>query len=271
MVCVAHWRKLVRSPKLNISFFEARMSHLLRVRVLQELELLAQRLETRPRRAIERPVMRRLTRAEWNQIKEKGIIPYENAVAVLVVPPVNRNPETKQRPTPSDSPQPIQEDEKIISDKPLLPVCTLHHTALEDRPIDVLVKTHQYLPSAKVPLYNGVAAFPSRVQRAALHKALNRILAVERKARWRDHGRPDPARDSEEQATKDDPWTRGDQKGSHAYIIYSDANTIVRADTVPLAIALWRVRLWEGGGWDKKTRKTSAGGWKILMPKTLPS
>ena len=261
---------------LDVDLLEARIGHVLRVRVLQELELLAQRLQTRPRHAIERPVVRRLTRAEWKQIKETGVIPYDNAVAVIVVPPVNKNPETKERPTPSDSPKPTQEDEDdkyIPLEKPRLPVCALHPTAPKDTPIDVLAGTHGYLPPAKVPLYNGIAAFPSPSQRAALHKALNRVLAVERKARWRQHGRPEPGDkpEQEDDGVKKDSWARGDQKGSHAYVVFSDADTILRADTVPLAIALWRIRLWEGDGWEKKTKFTSAGGWKILIPKTLPS
>lgn len=264
------WRRLATCTVFNVPYFEARMGHLLRVRVLQELELLAQRLQTRPHRATDRPVMRRLTRAEYKRIQKTGIIPFENAVAVLVVPPLNKNPATKQRPIPSSSPQPVQEDDRPLPNRPLPPVCVMHHTAKEHIPIDALVKTHQYLPPAKIPLYHGLALFPSRVQRAALHEALNRVLAVERRARWRETGRPHASASGKEH-TKEDRWARGEKKASHAYVIFSDADTILRADTVPLAIALWRIRLWEGHGWPKKSEKTSAGGWKILMPKTLPA
>jgi len=45
-------------------------------------------------------------------------------------------------------------------------------------------------------------------------------------------------------------WARGDQKASHAFLLYSDENTSRRVDTVPAAIALWRVRMWEGAGWE---------------------
>lgn len=250
-----------------------RFDHLIRVRVLQELELLALTLQTRPRYSSENPVMRRLTRAEWKQVKETGIIPFENAVAILLVPPPNKNPETKLRPTPSDSPQPIAEEPHPVPNKPLPPVSTLHLTAGSGLPIDVLVGTPQYLPPAKVPLYNGIAAFPSRAQRAALYKALNRILAIERRARWRQNGRLTDKRNARvdaDEGQKQKMRARGDQKASHAYVLFSDSKSVLRADTVPLAIALWRLRLWEGAGWDKQTKKTGAGGWMIIKPLTLP-
>ncbi|OBZ76184.1 hypothetical protein A0H81_03965 [Grifola frondosa] len=100
------------------------------------------------------------------------------------------------------------------------------------------------LPHSKVPLYNGVALFPSRPQRAALHSALLRILDLEY-----------------QKAPKDKKAERGhgEQKGSHAFLLCSDAATVLRVDTVPLAIALWRVRMWEGGGREDSADPT--GGW----------
>jgi hypothetical protein len=253
-----------------------RVDHLLRVRVLQELELLAQRLQTRPRHVHDHPVIRRLTRAEWKAIKETHIIPFENAVAVVVVPPLNKNPKTKQRPAPSASSGPIEDEERALPDKPLPPVSTLYYVAPRPAgvPIDVAVKTHQFLPDARVPLYNGISVFPSRVQRAALHKALNTILAIERKARRRGtHPSSSRCESLQDGAEEDNAGARarGDQKASHAYVVFSDSETLLRADTVPLAIALWRIRMWEGQGWESKSKHTSAGGWKIIVPKPLPS
>ncbi|KIP12648.1 hypothetical protein PHLGIDRAFT_113254 [Phlebiopsis gigantea 11061_1 CR5-6] len=253
----------------NLGSFIARVDHLLRVRVLQELELLVPRLQSRPRHPLENPVIRRLTRAEWKQVKETGIIPYDNAVAVLVVPPLNKNPETKQRPTPSEGSQPINEDSHAAPDKPLPPVSTMHLTARAGIPIDVLVHTRQFLPPAKVPLYNGLAAFPLRAQRAALHRSLNRLLAVERRARRREHGRLTDTRCLAAEPRPTTTRARGDQKASHAYVVFSDAKSVLRADTVPLAIALWRIRLWEGQGWDKSSRWMAAGGWTIINPLKL--
>lgn len=256
----------------------AQIGHVLRVRVLQELCLLADRLQTRPRNAADRPVLRRLTRAEWKQIKDTGVIPYEGAAAVLVVPPLNKDPITKRRPEPHTTSDPEDENielqpESDVSPEPPLerelpPVSTLHLTAPKTSPLDAAVRTVQYLPPAKVPLYNGVSLFPSRRQRAALYDALNRVLAVERKARWRGYR---TEHDTEGSEAKTDKWARGDQKASHAYVLFSDHRTITRADSVPLAIALWRIRLWEGEGWqpNSNSKRVSSGGWVITKPFVL--
>ncbi|KAJ3532064.1 hypothetical protein NM688_g7479 [Phlebia brevispora] len=240
------------------------IGHLLRLRVLQELELLADRLQCRPAKAQDHPILRRLTRAEWQDVKNTGVIPYEGAIALLIVPPLNRDPSTKRRPEPSTSPLPIQ-DAGPIPKKPLPPISVLHLASKEDF-IDEDVDEPSMIPNAKVPLYNGLALFPARPQRAALYAALNKLLYVERRARWREHGRPDPSVMSADE--KADKWARGDQKASHAYLLCSDSETVLRADAVPLAIALWRIRMWEGLG--TRYNLTPEQRWK-LKPIPLPS
>ncbi|KAJ6509958.1 hypothetical protein C8R47DRAFT_1314593 [Mycena vitilis] len=270
------------------------VAHLLRLRVLQELLLLARALEalyhTRTGPAPARPpVLRRLTRAEWTQLRTTGILPQPGALAVLVVPPVNRDPKTKQRPPAADA----------MSDRPLTdpsqprpppppkraapPLSVLHPTRAPPPPPSV--STHieaspsefwagvrreraaaeapaasfiQNLTPSKeaevtevrvpphaedrVPLYNGVALFPGRVQRARLHSLLTRILGVE--GAWRfsagsgEEGGNAGNRDG-------DAMRKGDNKGSHAFLLCSSDEV----DVVALGIALWRIRMWEGGGW----------------------
>jgi hypothetical protein len=41
-----------------------------------------------------------------------------------------------------------------------------------------------------------------------------------------------------------------DDRTQNAYLLFSTPETIVRADTVPVLIALWRLRLWAGQGWE---------------------
>ncbi|CAG8666532.1 11672_t:CDS:2 [Acaulospora colombiana] len=43
---------------------------------------------------------------------------------------------------------------------------------------------------------------------------------------------------------------KGDDNTANAYIVSSTSNTIARVDSVPLLIALWRLRLWAGQGWN---------------------
>ncbi|KAI9056545.1 hypothetical protein FKP32DRAFT_1682481 [Trametes sanguinea] len=223
------------------------IGHILRVRVLQELQLLARRL-LRIRRSAEPgepPLLRRLTRGEWSKIKATGVIPFKNAVAVLVVPPLNKDPQTKMHPTPATTSAPITEDVELKDLPRSLPISVLHPTSDEER----LWKDHplsKLTPPSLVPLYNGVSLFPSRTQRAALHAAISKVLKAERTTRLMTSSQL--ALSEEATSTSGGPKrAKGDKKASHAVLVCSDERTILRADTAPLAIALWRVRMWEGG------------------------
>ena len=230
------------------SLLSSHIGHLLRVRLLQELELLADRLQTRPQGSEDTTLIRRLTRAEWKSIKSTGVIPYGNAVAVVVVPPLNRDPVTKAKPEASVDTVPTEQDVTIDRPAParaLPPLSTLHRVAEAKDHDDI----RHYLPSSEVPLYNGLSLFPSRSQRRALHARLTRLLLVERRARYHEHGRPDT--EKAQGPEPEDKWARGDRKASHAFLLSSDENTARRADMAAVAIALWRIRMWEGAGWEE--------------------
>jgi hypothetical protein len=232
----------------------SQIDHLLRVRVLQEFEVLADQLRVRPQGAEESPILRRLTRSEFKAIKTAGIIPYRNAIAVLVVPPPNRDPVTKKRPEPST---PFAEGPAEV-DLPVrphsLPLSSLHPVEETDPGSTSDSPSSHARP--QIPLYNGLTLFPRRAQRAALHARLSRLLFIERRARYRQHG---PLLLPAEDHAEADKWARGDNKASHAYLLCSDAGTALRADATGPAIALWRVNMWNGGGWEEGT--TEEGGW----------
>ncbi|CAL1701457.1 unnamed protein product [Somion occarium] len=250
--------------------FLDQVTHLLRLRILQEIEWLAEMVRMRPRGAAEKPLLRRLTRAEWNDVRNTGVIPYEGAVAILVVPPVNKNPITKKRPEPDASPLPPDVEETVRPDKvlkPLPPLSVLHPVSHQEPDDGTDLSLHVTLPNPRVPLYNGLALFPSRGMRAALHKQLNSLLFAERRARWRQLQKTSASNvnksdensgetDIAEPLSSDYP---SDRKASHAYLLCSDAATMLRADAVPLAIALWRLRMWEGAGWKEP--------WKFILPR----
>jgi len=90
-------------------------------------------------------------------------------------------------------------------------------------------------------------------------------LNLERQARWQEHAIEIAAawaHKSPEEVAKlksKVPRAHGDQKASHAFLLSSDADTLMRVDTVPLAIALWRIRIWEGAGWEGSD--ATANGW----------
>jgi hypothetical protein len=214
------------------------------LRILQELELLAERLRARPQGAEESPLLRRLTWREFSAIRAGKPFQDQDAVAILVVPPLNRDPITKKRPTPNTSPLP----------EPPLELPTPYQR--EAPPLSLLChalspQDYQGFPDVitpmKVPLYNGVSLFPSRTQRAALHERLCKLLLHERCARRHQHGRTSTTETGNSQPTA----RRLTKVASPAFLLRSGAETVLRADTVPLAIALWRLRMWESDSWER--------------------
>ncbi|EDR12502.1 uncharacterized protein LACBIDRAFT_311975 [Laccaria bicolor S238N-H82] len=207
------------------------IAHLLRLRVLQELELLADRLHcgtgSRSDAGTSQTIIRKLTRSEWNDLKSSGSVPYDDALAILVVPPLNKHRVTKERPEPSMSAMP-PEEENVSFSKPLPPLSEMLYSPLDlSPPASVLPNL---LPKLGIPLYNGLTAFPNRSQRAALFALLTRLLGYERKMRYLAGVRP-----------------AGEQsKASHAFLLRSNADSSKRGDAAAVAIALWRLRMFEG-------------------------
>jgi hypothetical protein len=223
------------------------ISHLLRLRILQELGLLVERLSARPQGAEDSPLLRRLTWSEFSAIRAGKPLEDPDAVAVLVVPPLNRDPSTKTRPVPDASSLPPERPSSRVQltthNGDPLPLSTMCYA--------VSPKDYEGSPDVitpmKFPLYNGVALFPLKPQRAALHERLCKVLMVERRARWRQHG-PISTSQSGDSPT---PTSRPNRVASPAFLLRSGAETVLRADTVPLAIALWRLRMWEGNSWER--------------------
>lgn len=242
--------------------FIEQVSHALRVRVLHELQVLARQLRHMQGPTVP-PLVRRLTRGEWNEVKSTGVVPFKNAVAVLVVPPPNRDPETKQRPVPNYSSIPVEGDRYDSTPHTL---STMYPTAQQED--WELVDEQRVLPPRRIPVYNGVPLFPSRTQRAALCAALGEVLRAEGLARLRQGTRGFEGTIERSATTEDgDRRGKGDQKGSHAILVCSDEQTLLRGDTVPLAIALWRIRTWEQGLEDNH-EQDSIPGWIGTTPRT---
>ena len=215
------------------------VAHLLRLRVLQEFELLAQRLEYAVKHSkslgLHGTILRRLTNEEWDTLKSTGVIPYPSAVAVLDIPPVDVDPITNERPQPSMSALP-PEDEDRPADAPPISVLMPTSTGFLKDPDGIL-------PHAQVPLYNSKAAFPSRSQRAALNAILTRILTAEDTVRrlhikW-GKVQPFPTECNSPASTP-----------SRTLLLCSDSSTAKRGDPAAIARALWRLGMYESDGWS---------------------
>lgn len=219
------------------------IAHLLRTRVLHELAQLAAHLSHHPQAAASSPVLRRLTRGELAAIRA-GTAPLpKGALALLVVPPVNRDPATKERPAAHVEETPVPEDVRPPPKSAVLPLSVLMSATPREDLGDAAGVGVPLHAEHRVPLYNGATLYPARAQRAALYDGLCRVLAVERRARRKEGWSETGGRVENERA-------RGDAKGSHAFVLCADEDSIGRADAVPLAIALWRLRMWEGDAWQ---------------------
>jgi len=215
------------------------IAHLLRLRVLQEFELLAERLEYKVK-TLKHPkvystvILRRLSRAEWGLMRSSGLIPYQNALAVLILPPVNKDVVTRTRPKGSMSVALTEvDDQKKPAARPLSVLMPASQSIYNEL-------APQAISSSVVPLYNGATAFPDRFQRSALYSILVRILVSERlmKKRLRGIGASPPKNEDVESS-----------KASHAFLLCSDEDTGKRGDVAGVARALWRLRMFEGEGW----------------------
>lgn len=201
------------------SLLASQITDHLRLRVLQEMELLGNRIEALPRN-VQSTHVRRLSLDEWMDMKEGRWVPESSTLAVLVVPKV-RPPREMMSDDPGSN--------MSKSPKEVHPLCNLYQSAAPP-------------PNAPLlPIYSGYALFPNRDQRTACRQALSRLITIERKRRWR--GRVFPS------APKDGGGGRA--RASDAFLFKADLGTASRVDVVPLVIALWRLRLWEGEGWSK--------------------
>jgi hypothetical protein len=235
----ASYKRIPAPSKLQVhSLLATQISYQLRLRVLQELEFLAESLRCAPQESRENTILRRLTRTEWVEVKTTGRIPQSGAVAVLVVPPINKRTLYESHETQTSCVLPI-----------LPPLSILHQSQVVESTYTGSLPTHQ------VPYYNGLSLFPSSCLRLRLYKALQRVLLVERQARWRQNT-PSVVSNWSPSYSNDKP---GREKSSHAYMLRSDRNTVRRTDSARLAIALWRIRMWEGQGWEAELG--SYGGW----------
>lgn len=231
------------------SLLDKQIAHILRLRVLQELQLLVERLEKVPKSSDNPLLIRKLRREEFNQVRSTGFIPYDNAVAILVVPPVNRNPATRERPQGSMSPLPVDDQENITPQRPVPPLSTLHTPSPNKS--DPLLDDVEALPPFRTPLYNGVALFPNPAQRASLHKLLSRLVAIERKIKHRESAAAFREGVTTGMTSEADTRADGDSKASHAFLLCSNALIARRADVAAVAVALWRLRMFEGADWEE--------------------
>ncbi|KAG8840855.1 hypothetical protein FRC20_005383 [Serendipita sp. 405] len=180
------------------------VEYLLQRRMVQELELLRDRLQTVNHRLTNPAtecLVRELTREEWGSIQGNSNASLPGVQAIICF------------------------QESLPGGDTSRPFCR------------TVVDTSNVIPR-DIPLYNGGTFLSADVREQTLH-LLNTLLGIEARAVLRMKG---------EKVPKGNP--KPHQDSQTAYLVRSTAHTLPRADAVPLCIAFWRMRLWNGIGWD---------------------
>lgn len=214
------------------------IQHLLRIRVLQELNVLFNAIVSSPTTA-EDTVLRRLTRGELAYIRSFKKIPEnilnKGVVALIIAPRPNRDPNTKLRPSADMSAS--LPPESLVPNKLPTPPCIL--MSASGSAVD------PGLPQ-RLPVYISAAMFSYPGHRIILHSILSKISGKELNSKRNFGGREVVSQDS-------------DQRPSDAFLLQSNGRVLRRGiDPVPLAIALWRHKIWST---DLLNEYKSFNGW----------
>lgn len=222
------------------------ITHQLRLRIIQETLLLAEQLDAARLSHRSPPIIRRISRHDWLAAKN-GRLDDPGALAVLVVPrPRIKKDELEdvkgswRAPTFASLPHKVENAAPSIA-----PLCQ-----------DLVTSDGTF-----APLYHGTALFPEASDRMRLRLALNYILELEFRKRG---GYPNGAR-----LVHQHDQSSALSKASDAYVLSGPVPTDQGVDTAPLVIALWRLRLWEGYGWNTRPWDTGSDG-ANPSPKTNP-
>jgi hypothetical protein len=190
------------------------IEYLMQRRLTQELELFRDRLQTAPHRMVnpDEPVIRALSLEELDAIYLNNAGALAGGAAIISFK------------EPSDGADISQIDEGSISSSQLV----------RDR--------SSYSSGRHVPLYDAFG-FLSADTRRVVQALLQEVLVIETKAQGK-IARKDGSAPSSKHLLPND------QDAPQAYLLRSTSQTLYRVDTVPVCIALWRLRLWSGQGWS---------------------
>lgn len=181
-------------------------------RLIQELELLRDRLKAAPHRVVnqDEPVIRVLSLEELDGICLNSAGSLAGGAAIISFK------------EPSDGMENSEIDENSTS------------------PSRLVRDQSSYSSGRYVPLYDPFA-FLSADTRQAVQSLLKEVLHIEMKAQDKVFRMGGPAPSSKQLLPED--------HAPQAYLLRSTPQTLKRVDTVPVCIALWRLRLWGGQGW----------------------
>jgi hypothetical protein len=187
---------------------------LMQRRLIQELELLRDRLQAAPHQAVnpDEPVTRALALEELDAIRLNNAGALAGGAAIISFK------------EPLDGMESSQIDESSTS------------------PSRLVRDLSSYSSGRYVPLYDAFE-FLSADTHLAVQALLKEVLRIETRAQIKIARKGGSAPSSRQ-------LLPNDQEAPPAYLLRSTSQTLNRVDTVPVCIALWRLRLWAGQGWS---------------------
>jgi len=222
-------RVLFKSPVTIHALLENQIGWQLRERVIQEVEFLAEQIRTSPisKESYGGRVARKMTNDEWSAFGSGLMGSWSNAVAgVLVMCPTQLTADQTRFETLAQMDGVENEQMSYLQ----LVGTARSSDRVELGPYD-----------ARVPVYNMDVMFLEQEQRERFETALEGLLQADEQAQKR----------REKHGVAGDKYLKvlkKEEGPSNAVMVISDEASLKTADSVPLAIALWRVRMWEGEG-----------------------
>lgn len=196
--------------------------HQLQQRVLQELELLHDRLRALPKLIRDRPenrIVRPLTDEEVSSVLSDGLIPKDTHTVAMI-----------------GFMGPDDASSRCLEERAVSKVFTITPHPPNQRladPLDTL------LPPLSVPLYHAENLFPST--------NLNLRQWFEKLSDLQSYQKTTETSNKEPIATKEGVLS---DPASIIFLLRNPHQLVeCGINTAPLAIALWRMRLWNGAGW----------------------
>lgn len=209
----------------------------LQERILQELGLLLDKLKALPkvvRYGSSAETVRILAEPEYEHLRNEQIAPDDKDSLAIIAFPELPDVASSSKDSRENAPFAVLASSGVPAPSSKSP-----------RPVPLQLNSHELLPSPLVPIYQADRLFPSseNARRSSLLTRLEKLARLQSTPQ-----NPLPVTRQGADSPHTPPLV--DSSSGHAYLIRNPHGLVAcGVDAAPLAIALWRMRLWNGEGW----------------------
>lgn len=236
MHCSGGHRRIHRSAEAH-ALLAQQVEDQLQERILQELELLLDKLKALPKLVRHRPsteIVRVLADSEYEQLRNGQVaLDGKDNLAIIALP------------EPLDATSPATQIQENTPFAGLASSGAPAQSSKLPRPDLSQLDNNNLLPSHMVPIYQVDRLCPSsdNARQSSLLTSLEKLARLQSTPQ-----NPHPA--TQQDADSPHAPIRIASSSGHAYLIRNPHQLVsCGVDAAPLAIALWRMRLWNGEGW----------------------